>query len=127
MGAVAFDASVLIGFLEPTDAHHDRAVREVEHWLGPEHRRFLSVATYAEILVHPLRNDNEALVEDFVERGGMTLVPIDRALARQAAELRARFLAISLGDAMALATAQRVGAQLVTFDDQLGLASDRVP
>jgi predicted nucleic acid-binding protein len=126
VGAVAFDASVVIGFLETTDAHHERAVRELTGWLGPAHSRFMSVATYAEILVHPIRRDTDQVVEDLVRRCDIKLVPIDRELARRCAELRARFEAISLGDAMALATAQRCAAELLTFDDQLGLAADRL-
>jgi predicted nucleic acid-binding protein len=122
---VTFDASVLIGFLEPTDALHERAVDEVVPWLGPTHRRYLSTTTYAEILVHPIRSDNDMLVDDFVERTQLTLVPVDRSLARRAAELRARFLAISLGDAMALATARQTDSTLLTFDAQLGLADER--
>jgi predicted nucleic acid-binding protein len=124
MGAVTFDASVLIGFLEPTDALHDRASQTMVDWLGGGHRRYMSTATYAEILIHPIRDEQDAVVEDFVERAHVTLVPVDRALARRAAELRARF-PISLGDAMALATARRTESLLLTFDDQLALADDR--
>lgn len=122
---MTFDASALIGFFESTDAHHQRAVSEVGRWLGPEHTRFMSVATYAEILVHPIREGADSLVEEFVERSEIRLVPMDRQLARSAAELRARFLAISLGDAAALATAKRFDTELLTFDGQLDLAAGR--
>jgi len=124
MGAVTFDASVLIGFLEPTDAHHDNASETVAAWLGTGHQRYMSVVTYAEILVHPIQDEQDGLVDDFVERARITLVPVEPRLARHAAELRSRF-PISLGDAVALATARRTNSSLLTLDAQLGLADDR--
>ncbi len=117
MGAVALDASVAIGFLDPADAHHERAVlalREVD-------RSVLSMAAsaYSETLVRPLAAGLGDKVEAFVDGLRVEIVPVDRGIARRAAELRAEHAALRLPDALVLATAQLREAQLLTFDERL--------
>lgn len=117
MGAVVLDASVAIGFLDPADAHHERAV----HALREVDRTALSMAAsaYSETLVRPLAVGLGDKVEAFVDGLRVEIVPVDRGIARCAAELRAEHGALRLPDALVIATAQLRDAQLLTFDDRL--------
>jgi predicted nucleic acid-binding protein len=117
VGAVALDASVAIGFLEPADAHHDRAVA----WLGDCRGESLIMAAsaYSETLVRPLARGLGDRVEAFVDGLEVEIVAADREIARRAAELRAAIEALRLPDALVLATARLRGARLLTFDERL--------
>lgn len=119
MGAVVLDADVVIGFLEPLDAHHREAVTRLRPWLARQHTRLVASSAYAEALVRPLRAGTDQTVEEFVDRGVVEVVPVDRALARQAAQLRARHAALRLPDALTLATALTRDAELLTFDRRM--------
>jgi predicted nucleic acid-binding protein len=123
MGPVALDADVAIGFLDPRDAHHDRAVAKLR-----ELRRrplVLPAAAYSETLVKPLADGTADLVEEFIDAFDVVVVAADRAVARRAAELRARHQGLRLPDALTLATAQLQQAELVTFDARLARISGR--
>jgi predicted nucleic acid-binding protein len=108
------DASVLIGLLDTGDAHHTLAVDEVE------------TADYAGApLLTPASAYSEALVS--FARGGrlsdaraaISVTPLTSAIAERAAELRAGHDRLRLPDAIVLATAGDVGADLLTYDDRL--------
>ncbi len=117
MGAVALDASVVIGFLRPDDAHH-QAARQIlrDH---TEATKILPASVYAEILVKAVRAGRAEEVDTFVDDLEAEVVPIDRAVARHAAALRAEHRSLRLPDAMALACADARGATLLTFDKGL--------
>jgi predicted nucleic acid-binding protein len=117
VGAITPDADVLIGLLDEKDAHHDRAIALLEH--HHDHDLVLAATTYSEILVRPLRNGTEAIVEGFLDDVRATIVPIDRVIAREAAELRTSHTALRLHDALALATSRAHGTTFLTFDRRL--------
>lgn len=121
MGEVALDASVAIGFLDPADAHHGRAVTELRELDRAD--LAMSASAYSETLVRPLALGHADVVESFVEGLRITIVPLDRSIARRAAELRAGHDSLRLPDAMALATAELRDARLLTFDDHLAKLS----
>lgn len=117
MGEVVLDADVAIGFLDPADAHHRRAVstlRELDR-----SALVMPASAYSEILVRPLATGASGLVEEFVDGLGIDIAPLDRAVARIAAELREEHRSLRLPDAMVLATARRREARLISFDDRL--------
>lgn len=114
MGPVVLDANVVIGYLDGADALHERAVTALQERLDAP--LLMSTLAYAETLVHPLRRGRAQLVEDFVARGRVELVPVDRGVAREAASIRSRLGSVGLGDAAVLATALLRGADLLTFD-----------
>lgn len=117
MGEIALDASVVIGFLEPTDANHERAVRALRECV---HDRFvLPASAYSEALVRPLAIGAEEHVETFVERLQVDVVPADREVAWLAAKLRSGDGGLRLPDALVLATARLRGARLLSFDERL--------
>jgi predicted nucleic acid-binding protein len=117
VGAVALDASVAIGFLEPTDAHHARAVSELSECVGES--LIMAASAYSETLVRPLVRGLDDRVEAFIDGLGVEIVAADREIARRAAELRATNETLRLPDAFVLATAQLREARLLTFDRRL--------
>jgi predicted nucleic acid-binding protein len=117
VGAVALDASVAIGFLDPADAHHDRAVSSLREL--DRSSLMMPASAYSETLVRPLSMGHADRVEQFVDALRIEVVPLDRAIARRAAELRAEQGALRLPDALVLASAQLREARLLTFDDRL--------
>ncbi len=119
MGALVLDANAAIGFLDPADGHHARAVEALTAAAARRDDLLMPVTAYAEMLVHPLRAGTDAGVERFVGRREVFLVPVDRRLARAAAGLRAAHASLRLSDAFVLATALEREAGLLTFDDRL--------
>jgi predicted nucleic acid-binding protein len=119
MGALALDASVVIGLLDTADAHHSRAVRELDRRLLPDVQLSMVATAYAEVLLRPLRDGRGDVVDRFVRESQMTLVPVDRDVARAATELRVRHRSLRFADALVLAAARVHDAELLTFDDRL--------
>lgn len=124
MGALVLDASAAIGFLDPTDAHHRRAIERFGEQDAADGAFLIPASAYAEMLVHPLRAGTAHRFDAFVDRREVELVPIDRAIARAAAQLRVDHGSLRLGDALVLATARAREADLLTFDDRLRRIAD---
>jgi predicted nucleic acid-binding protein len=119
VGALALDADVLIGFLNRDDPHHATARRLIAAAGRDDARLLVAASVYAEVIVGPLRAERADIVDQALAALGIDVVPIDRAVAREAAALRARHTALRLPDALALAVARREGARLRTFDRRL--------
>lgn len=117
MGAVALDASVAIGFLDPADAHHERAIAGMRETDRDE--LLIAASAYSEILVRPLAIGQADLVEEFIDGLRVEVVPLSREIAQGAAELRVEHGALRLPDAVVLATAASRDATLLTFDERL--------
>jgi predicted nucleic acid-binding protein len=81
---------------------------------------------YAESIVHPLQQGTDATVDEFFDAAGVSFVPIDRAVARRAAVLRAEHQSLRLRDAMSLATAITTDSALLTLDKKLRQIARRV-
>jgi predicted nucleic acid-binding protein len=124
---VVLDASVVIAFLDPEDVLHDVAV---EAFTQHQHEELLiPTSAYAEILVAPHRRGAEAVaeVEAFISDLSIRLEALTPAIARAAAELRSESRSLRLPDALVLATAEELGAQVVlTGDESWARISDRV-
>ncbi|MGE4427898.1 MAG: type II toxin-antitoxin system VapC family toxin [Solirubrobacteraceae bacterium] len=119
MGPVVLDASVLIGLLDTADAHHERAITDVER-LDRDGRRLLTAASaYSETLVAFARVDRIPDARSALRSMGIAVVPLGDAEAEDAATLRATYSALRLPDALVLATARRQGATLLAYDDRL--------
>lgn len=80
----------------------------------------MAASAYSETLVKPLAKGYADEVDAFVDGLGVQIVPVDRAIGRRAAELRAEHGALRLPDAVVLATAQLRDERLLTFDERLG-------
>jgi predicted nucleic acid-binding protein len=116
---VALDADLLIAFLDPADAQHERAVDELRPRLASGDELLIGATVYAEVIVRPLQQGTAGTVDGFLEAAGAKFVPVDRTIARRAAELRSQHQALRLPDAMSLATALTSDATLLTFDKKL--------
>jgi predicted nucleic acid-binding protein len=121
---VALDADVLIAFLDASDAQHESSVDALRPRLASGERLLIAASVYAEILVRPLQRGTVHIVDSFIETIGAKIVPIDRDIARRAAQLRGSHRALRLPDAISLATALVVDAELVTLDRRLGKIAD---
>jgi predicted nucleic acid-binding protein len=119
VAAVALDADVVIAFLDAGDDQHERAVEELRPRLAAGDAVLVGASVYAEVMVRPVESGTDAKVDEFVDAIGATVVPVDRTLARRAAELRARHHSLRLPDALSLATALVSDADLLTLDQRL--------
>lgn len=125
MARVALDADVVIGFLDPSKAQHDRAVELLGAHLASGDDILIAATVYAEVIVRPLQHGTDARVDDFLAAIGAHVVAVDRALARRAAGLRGRYASLRLPDALSLATALAGAAPLLTLDRALQRIADR--
>jgi predicted nucleic acid-binding protein len=119
VASVALDADVLIAFLDASDAQHETAVELLRPRLATGQQILIAAGVYAEILVRPLQRGSDNAVEAFIDAIGATIVPIDRVIARRAAQLRGAHRALRLPDAISLATALVANAEYVTLDRRL--------
>jgi predicted nucleic acid-binding protein len=129
MAVVVFDADVLIGFLNGSDAHHHDAVAEMRSAFAPGTRRLVSAVNYSEIMIGPIRAGRAARdhVDDMLGRFAVEIITVDKALANRAAAVRER-TGLKLPDAFALATAihaehrGHADVRLASFDEAVNRA-----
>jgi predicted nucleic acid-binding protein len=119
MARVALDADIIIAFLDSGDDQHGRAVEVLRPRLTAGEDVLVSASVYAEIMVRPMQRGSDAQVDAFLDAVGATVVSVDRALARRAAELCARHRSLRLPDAFSLATALSSDAELLSLDGKL--------
>ncbi len=124
MAPVVLDADVLIAFLDASDAQHESAVGALRPRLGTGQQLLIAASVYAEILVRPLQRGSGDAVDAFIDAISATIAPVDRAIARRAAQLRGAHRGLRLPDAISLATALVAGAEYVTLDRGLGKIAD---
>lgn len=119
MGALILDASVLIGLLDTADAHHDRAVDDVEAADREGRQLLLPASAYSETLVAFARARRLQEARRAITAMGITIVSLTETIAERAAELRAGHSRLRLPDAIVLATAQEMGGSLLSYDRKL--------
>lgn len=127
MELTVLDAGVLIAVLDADDAHHDAAQARLRTSRDRGDRLILPASAYAELLVAPLRQGRARgeEVDAFLEALPADVEPATRAIARRAAELRARHgTRIRLPDALVVATAIELGAQRILTTDARWPAMD---
>jgi uncharacterized protein len=123
---VALDADIVIAFLDGGDDQHTTAVAQLRPRLAAGDELLVAATVYAESLVRPLKQGTDATVEGFFDAAGISIVPIDRVVARRAAVLRAEHQSLRLPDAMSLATAIVTDSALLTLDKRLRQIAGRV-
>jgi predicted nucleic acid-binding protein len=109
----------VIAFLDPGDDQHATAVAELRPRLAAGDELVAAATVYAESIMRPLQQGTDAIVDEFFDAAGISIVPIDRAVARRAAVLRAEHQSLRLPDAMSLATALVTDSALLTLDKTL--------
>ncbi|MEI4272486.1 PIN domain-containing protein [Klenkia sp. LSe6-5] len=113
---IAVDASVLIGQLAGSDAHHERASELLDE---VRVRTLLAhQVTAAEVLVGGVRIGRGAEMSADLQRLGVEVVPTDDGAPLRLAELRVR-TGLKLPDCCVLDVALQRRAALATFDDRL--------
>ena len=117
MAVVVLDASVVIAFLDATDAHHERAVVALTARRADE--LVIPASVYAETLVRPFREGAAAVakVERFLADFAIRTEPLTADIARRAAELRSRRTGLKLPDAIVLATGEALSAAAILTAD----------
>lgn len=117
---IVLDASVVIGFLDRGDAHHQRAFDLL--MLTDDYR--MHTMTMAEVLVRGARRGDLIPLQERLSALGV--VEVDRH-PREAAELaRLRVqTGLKLPDCCVLIAAEVTGAGVATFDDRLADAARR--
>lgn len=119
MGSLILDASVLIGLLDDADAHHQRAVDDVEAADEASTELIAPASAYSEAMVAFARVDRISDAREAIAAMGIRVSPLDARTAERAAELRARYSGLRLPDAIVLATAHELGGSLLTYDERL--------
>ncbi|MGK2878579.1 MAG: type II toxin-antitoxin system VapC family toxin [Solirubrobacterales bacterium] len=122
MGPVVLDTSVVIAALNGTDVHHRDAVVEIT--ARRLARRPLRISTVSIAELHSIRGAGRkgrlSSVERFLNSLGVdAVVGVDRPTAEIAGDARARRPSLQLADALIRATAERLGAELLTADRRL--------
>lgn len=119
MGTVILDANVLIAFADSVDAHHPVVVQVLRDLHGSGSRLATPASAYSESLVHPFIRSPEAasLFDSIFDDLPVQVVPISRAIGREAARLRARHgRRLKLPDALVVATAAVEQGSVLTTD-----------
>ncbi|HET9162462.1 MAG TPA: PIN domain-containing protein [Solirubrobacterales bacterium] len=117
------DTDVVIAALDRSDPHHSVAASAFERFAAEGAELLLCTVNYAEALVRPAVDErNLRAAVGAIASLGIRLLAPDAAIARNAARHRA--LGISLADGFALATAERAGADIASFDKRVRRALD---
>lgn len=121
MGLVLLDSSVLIALLDSDDVHSENCTKEFRRAKKFTENVFLiSSVSIAESLVGSFKDSYShalsiyGLILDFINK----IILFDSKIAFRTAQIRSR-LNFSLADAMIVATAEEVDAELWTCDKKL--------
>ena len=120
---IVLDASVLIGHLDDTDAHHDAARQLLLRHAADD--LAASLVTLAEVLVGPARAGHVDRATAVLRALGVRSVPLDTDDQVRLALLRAE-TGLKLPDCCVLLAAEQQSGAVATFDHRLaGAARDR--
>lgn len=119
MAALILDASVLIGLLDAADAHHERAVSEVETADDAGRPLVAPASAYSEALVAFARANRLDEAREALAAMGIAVAPMTAQVAERAADLRARHRRLRLPDAIVLASAKALDGELLSYDGRL--------
>jgi predicted nucleic acid-binding protein len=125
---VCFDSNAFIYAVEATDSRSTLARELLRLVADGDIEAVTSTMTVLEIMVHPFQRGEPDVANEYATRleswPHLRVIPVDLAIARRAAQLRAR-LRLKPIDAIQLATAQEAGATaLVTNDRDFGRIVD---
>lgn len=120
MGLTVVDAGVLIGLLDQHDAHHDAAKDALDEARDRVDTIVLPASALAEALVHPSRAGSTAVnvVLTLINRLPIEIAPLDEPTAVVAARVRAQSASMRLHDALVVATAVVVAADVLVTTDR---------
>lgn len=113
---IVLDTSVLIGHLEPADAHHAEATALLKSHASEPFSA--SVVTLAEVYVGAVRAGQADRLSRLLAQLQIESLELPAAAARRLGELRAT-TNLKMPDCCVLYTAEHHTAVIATFDDQL--------
>jgi predicted nucleic acid-binding protein len=119
MGALILDASVVIALLDAADAHHARAVEDVDVADQAGRPLLLPASAYSETLVAFARAGRIHDAREALASMGIEVAPLTATMAEHAAELRARHQRLRLPDAIVVTCAQDLNGELLSYDQRL--------
>jgi predicted nucleic acid-binding protein len=117
---------VLIGLIEPNDAHHTRASTAIAEARLGGNEFVLPVSVLSEILVGAYRKGTAATQHRKIVGVFGAAQPLEEPVALVAARLRARHGFLRLPDALVVATGIVADATVLTCDRKLAKVDDRV-
>ena len=127
MALIVADASVLIAFLADDDALHEAARAVLRE--SADDDLVIGATTFMELLVGPYRRGarQAQIVRDFVGSLPIRIEPVTAAIADAAARLRAGHRGLAVPDALTIAVAHAIGADIIlTADRRWRTVSSRV-
>jgi predicted nucleic acid-binding protein len=113
---IVLDASVLIGYLDASDAHHERATALLASEIDDDYA--VNLLTLAEILVAPTRTGQRDMVLDILDDLGVETLQFPADPAVTLARLRAETL-LKMPDCCVLLSARDRQARLASFDERV--------
>jgi predicted nucleic acid-binding protein len=119
VGALILDASVLIGLLDTADAHHTRALDDVERADEAGRALVVPASAYSEALVAFARAGRVREAREAISAMGVTIAPLTATMAEGAAALRARHERLRLPDAIVVACAQELDGELLSYHQRV--------
>jgi predicted nucleic acid-binding protein len=120
VGALILDASVLIGLLDSADAHHARAIDDVERADQGGLRLLAPASAYGEALVAFARAGRLTEAREAIAAMVITITPLTAAIAeRAAAAARVKHSRLRLPDAIVLACAEELDGELLSYEQHL--------
>ena len=115
------DSNVLIYLLEGSGAQADAAGALLDRMAVGPLEGVLATLAIAEVASGPAKGGDAAMAERYAEElttlEGVSVVPLDRDIALEAAIIRGRW-SLSLADAIHLATARVAGATVFVTNDR---------
>ena len=126
MALIVLDASVIVAVLDPADARHAAAITALRRYAGEDLR--VPASAYAECLTGPASAGRLADAKRAIRSLVVEVVPLTEYVAEEAAGVRARHPGLRLADALVVATASVLDADLILTGDESwrGVASSVV-
>jgi predicted nucleic acid-binding protein len=112
---IVLDASVVIAQRDSSDAHHSAARKALAEVAAEDLR--LPASTYSEALVGPARRGTLRRARADIEAFGLQVEPISPEIAEEAARLRGSHRTLRFPDALVLACADVLKADVVLTAD----------
>lgn len=125
---IALDTNVFIAALSPREANSGQAHQLMRSVASGEHQATASALVYGEILALGARSLDIADISGFFDSlKNLRTVAADDVVCQRAGQLRRQFAGLRLPDALHLASALQVGAEVfITDDKQLVAIAKRV-
>lgn len=120
-GVVGLDTSIFIYYLESNPNYMPLTKTVFDDMEAGKFQGITSTITLMELTVHPWRLGNENIAREYeavlVNFPNLSILDIDRNVARSAAQLRANFN-VSSADALQVAASLQTGAKIFLTNDR---------